>query len=118
LASADPNAPILTGPSAYDSTFTHATCLAFCTAQPGSPFRYFGLEGGNLCRCGSDANPNVVRVSDLECNRAAAGNSTEAGGGLRRQTTYLNPLFPVRPRFSLVCSKLALLCFAAKVGIG
>jgi hypothetical protein len=54
------------------------------------------------------------------CDRAAAGNDTEAGGGLNLLTTDLNPLYrPVRPNFITVCSKLALHKFITlKVGIG
>lgn len=74
------NAPLLNGPTFTSNTQTYQTCATFC-----SGYAYFGIENGNVCKCGTSLPPTtlippVLPVPDLLCNVACSGNLNQNCG--------------------------------------
>lgn len=109
----------LQGPNGTDVALTQQTCLAFCDTQVGAPFKFFGLENGNICRCSNSYDTTTPALNELlSCQVAAGGNGTQAAGGDATLSLWLNAGYPgdiVSLLSVSLCSKTVLckheLCF-------
>ena len=50
-------------------------------------YRYFGVENGDSCYCGSD-DTKFVPVPTFECNQRCSGNQDQICGGSWRLSVY------------------------------
>ena len=69
---------------AWPAGFTVEYCNALC-APLGK--RFFGVQAGHACFCG-DAFGSQGVAAAAECNSTCTGNTSEACGGLKRNSVY------------------------------
>jgi hypothetical protein len=67
-----------------DTANSHLKCYSFCRTGKvdGSSYKYFVIEFGRDCRCSDVLADPVLKTG--ECDKAASGAPTEAGGGTSR----------------------------------
>ncbi|KAH7088565.1 hypothetical protein FB567DRAFT_591947 [Paraphoma chrysanthemicola] len=91
------NTAFFTGPSITSDAIDHKSCLDYCNGAFGGPYKFFGIQGGNTCRCTNSYSYNTVFNDASGCQTPTANNGTEAGGSDTRITAYLNKGYnPVR----------------------
>ncbi|KAH5125297.1 hypothetical protein HBH71_005070 [Parastagonospora nodorum] len=88
-------ARLLDGPSFNgSSSLTQQSCKSFCTrkstAAPAAPYRYFGTENGQDCRCGNSYKHSRATKT---CRTACKGNNKQACGGTNAINVWVNQDF-------------------------
>merc|ERR1719421_931625 len=80
-------APELTGKVAYTGArlVTTNECFVFCKTQEGT--KYFGTTDGKSCWCAKLYDG--PKMSQLQCNKPCAGDTTKMCGGIQTASVYV-----------------------------
>ncbi|KAK6435340.1 hypothetical protein LTR95_008475 [Oleoguttula sp. CCFEE 5521] len=88
LTEASDGSRALAGPASAGNFMTLEYCASFCKGS-----KYFGVEYGAECYCGSSISPLANLTNTGECSMTCANNSLEYCGASYRLTLYVDTTY-------------------------